>query len=644
MSPQDVMAQFGSGASRAAATSSPRVGIIYSGPGASTSQRRKLFDNFEKLAGGSNFFRFAFPNEEPVVILYVNTAHQPAVKFHLDDDGSFLVIDGEVYNLDDIAAPHNDRPHEMARTLFDAFRSQGEELFKRLDASVSVAIWDSREERLLILRDRWGAVPSFFKEHNGVLCWASNVPTLLQVVGYEGINLPALDYFLGTDHIPAPWTLAAGIRKLQPAHLLTAGRRRSARVARYWRPTGQPKLILSPDEVVERLDFHLKRSLKRRVKRGEDIALLLSGGVDSKLLAASLRDLGCPFRAYTFRYAQYEGAFNETGEAERTARHLGIPFAEIPFEPGDIADHLDWMVKCHGEPFNHGLHSSMVRRLGSEGATAVIHGAGPDGWYLVSWDRLSLMYSRLPDVVQALAARSIPLMRKLGAATRPDLLSWVYTKSKRLAHGAEIINWGARRRVSPRFVGIWNPEPYRDGLHRNKGWIADGRRQVDEILEQVRQDFHGESERDRLVFVARQLISAEGTFYYSHWWSRAAGLQLRCPYLDAELNEFTMRLPRMDLEKRDIRRLAAKYLGPDLANAPKIGQTIPIQQWFQTALKDFLIDQLSPSRLDRSGLFNVETVQTMIDEHLRGTINHAFHLWPIITVLKWQDLASSGEW
>ncbi len=638
------MVQVCVGTSRTAAMSSPRVAIIFSSRNASNPMSRGWLEKLDRLAEGPHFCRYRFPDDDPVVALYVNTARQPAVKFHINNDGSFLVIDGEVYNLDEIAAPDNGQVHDEARTLFNLYRSQGEDIFGQLDASASIVVWDSQEERLLILRDRWGAVPSYYKEENDVLCWASNIPTLLQVVGYEGINLPALDCFLGTGHSPAPSTLAAGIRKLQPAHLLTAGQRSSVRIARYWRPTGQPKLILSPEEATERLDFHLKRSLNRRVKPGEDLALLLSGGVDSKLLAATLQDLGHLFRAYTFRYTEYEGEFNEAGEAERTARYLDIPFTEIPYEPSDITNQLDWMVKSYGEPFNHGLHSSVIGRLGSEGATALFNGAGPDGWYLTSWDKISLMYSKLPNVVLDLLARTIPPLRKLGSATRPDSLSWVYAKSGRLAHGAEIISWGARRRVSPRFIGIWNPEPYRNGLYRHSDWITEGRQQVDAILEQVRQDFHGENERDRIVFTARQLLSAEATFYYSHWWSRGAGLQLRTPYLDSDLNEFAMRLPRTDLEKIDLRRLAAKYLGPDMAYSPKIGQTVPIEQWFRTGLREFLLDQLSPSRLERSGIFNIATVQTMIDQHLRGAANHAFHLWPMITVLKWQDLASSGEW
>jgi asparagine synthase (glutamine-hydrolysing) len=621
-----------------------RVGVIFSDRRASDPILRDRVEKLDRLTEGPTFQRFRFPADDPVVFLYVNTVQQPAVKFHIANDGSFLVIDGEVYNLDEIAAPDNVQVHDEAKTLFDLYKLHGEDLFKRTDAAASIVVWDSQEERLLIVRDRWGAVPSFFKEENGVLCWASDIPTLLRVVGYKGVNLPALDYFLGTDCSPAPWTLAAGISKLQPAHLLTASRRSSVRIARYWRPTGRPKLCLSPEETTERLDFLLKQSLRRRAKQGEDLALLLSGGVDSKLVAAALRDLGRPFQAYTFRYTEYEGEFNEAGEAEKTARYLDIPFSEIPFEPSNIPNHLDWMVKSYGEPFGHGLHSSMVRRIGSEGAKILLNGAGPDAWHLTSWDRMSLHYSRLPNVVQDLAARSIPYLRRLGSATGPGPLSWVCAKAGRLAHGAEIITWGARRRVSPRFIGSWNPQPYRNGLYLNSDWIAEGRQQADAILEQVRQDFDGESERDRLVFTSRNFFAADGFFHFSHCWSRGTGLQLRTPYMDSDLDAFVMRLPRTGTNKDDLRRLAAKYLGRDMASSPKIGQTVPIEQWFRTTLKEFLIDQLSPSRLEKSGLFNIQAVQTMIDQHLRGTANHAFHLWPMITVLKWQDLASSGEW
>ena len=621
----------------------PRLSAIFSRGHAANPTLKDRVEKLNRLAGGAAFHRESFPAIDPVAFVYVNKVRRPAVKFHASFDGSFLAIDGEVYNLGEIT-PNGGQADDQAKTLLELYRSEGEDIFGRLDAAASIVLWDSQTERMLILRDRLGSVPSFFHEENDVLCWASDIPTLLRVVGYKGVNLAALDFFMGNGYSPAPMTLAAGIRKIQPAHLLAVDRRSALRIARYWRPTGQPKLSLSPEETTERLDVLLKKSLGRRTKPGEDLALLLSGGVDSKLVAGALYDVGRPFNAYTFRYADYEGKFNETSEAEKAARHLDIPFTEIVYEPSDIPNHLDWMVKSYGEPFGHGLHSSMLWRIGSEGTKVLFNGAGPDGWYLGSWARLSLAYSRLPGIARHLAARSIPVLRRLGSMTRPAALSRVYAKTGRLAHGLDIINWGASRRISPSFIGIWNPEPYRNGLYRDSDWVPKARQETDALLADVARAFDGESERDKLMFVSRQFSNSEGFLYFSHWWSRAAGFQLRTPISDLELETFVMRLPRTGKDKDDIRRLAAKYLGRDLAYGPKVGQTVPIQQWFQTVLKEFLIDQLSQSRLERSGLFNVATVQAMIDQHLRGEANHAFHLWPIITVLRWQDLASSGDW
>ena len=124
-----------------------RVGIIFSGRRAPEPMLHDRLEKFEKLAGGPQIYRFSFPEDEPLVFLYVNTARQPAVKFHVANDGSFLVIDGEVYNLDEIAAPDNGPPRDEAKTLFDLYRSRGEGLFKQLDASASIVVWYRQEER-----------------------------------------------------------------------------------------------------------------------------------------------------------------------------------------------------------------------------------------------------------------------------------------------------------------------------------------------------------------------------------------------------------------------------------------------------------------------------------------------------------------
>ena len=243
-----------------------KVGLVFSCHGSSEVQLREYVGKLENLTRDKNFHCFRYPEKNPFIFLYFDPTQQPALKSYFHEDGSFLVLDGEVYNLHELAPENGARRHDEAATMFDLYRSQGDGAFGN---AASILIWDSRQERLVILRDRWGAVPGFYKEKNGILCWSSKLPGLLKVAGYEGVNLPAMDYYLGSGHIPAPWTLARGISKVQPAHLLSASRRASTRIERYWRPTGQPKLDLRPDQTTERLGNFLKQSLRRRVNRDE---------------------------------------------------------------------------------------------------------------------------------------------------------------------------------------------------------------------------------------------------------------------------------------------------------------------------------------------------------------------------------------
>lgn len=621
-----------------------KVGLVFSSAGSSTRQLREYVDRFDRQAGDGDVRRYQFPESDPFLFLYFDPLRQPDLKSFFHGDGSFLVLDGEIYNLQELATAAGIREGDEAETLFDLFRSQCDGLLEQIDSIASLIIWDAPRGRLLVLRDRWGAVPGFYKIEDGILCWSSSLPGLLKVVGYQGVNLPAMDYYLGTGHIPAPWTLAKGISKVKPAHLISASREAIGRVERYWRPTGKPKLELSPEETSEQLDFLLKQSIRRRVKDTENIGVLISGGVDSKLLAAEVKDIGCQFETFTFRYTDYEGDFNEGFEAGKAAKHLGVHCSEIDYGPGDVRDNLDWMIRSYGEPFGFGLHSSMINRIGTDGAVTLLNGAGPDRWYQHLWERLSLQYRRLPRVAQYLGVQSLPVLQSIGSASWPSQLAPLYHKIGRLAHGGQIITWGAERQVTPRFIGIINPEPYREVMHRDKSWVSQAHEEIRAILEETCNEFAGESDEDKLAFTAQQYFPSEGILSWNHWWGEAAGIQIRFPYFDRDLCAFAMRLPRAGKDKDDIRRLARQHLGEEMSQSPKIGQTIPLQGWFRNQLQDFVRDQLSPDRVIWSGLFDPKTVEAMLDQHIDGTADHAWHIWPAIAVLKWQDLATSGDW
>jgi len=162
----------------------------------------------------------------------------------------------------------------------------------------------------------------------------------------SNIYLPALDYFLGNGRIPGPWTLAEGVKRIPAGHVLTVSRDGRAKLRRYWRPVGQPKIRLNAKEKIERAGELFKQSLHRRVSPDIRTGVLLSSGIDSTLIVAVLRKmLNASFDTFTFRYDEYDGNYNEVDQARATADYFGVKHHELIFRPSDIPKWLSLLLR-----------------------------------------------------------------------------------------------------------------------------------------------------------------------------------------------------------------------------------------------------------------------------------------------------------
>jgi asparagine synthase (glutamine-hydrolysing) len=621
-----------------------RVAGIYANSGEAVSRLLDALQTAPMNAPGAGLRTLTYPPHNPRVAVVLQEAVQPKVQWATAPDGSFLVMDGEVYSGPGYDAANSGNAPIGADWLLALYHSSGQAAFAQLDAAACVIVWDAARELLLVYRDRWGAVPVFYARLPDAVLFATEVGTLLRAGVSGEVNLPALDFFLGNGFVPSPWSLAEKVHKIPPAHVLHCGGPRAAQLERYWCPTGKPKIRLDGGDVVTQLSDLFARSLSRRCARAGPNGVLLSGGVDSKLIVAGLnRLLGVPVETYTFRYTDYQGEFNELDEARKTAGHFGATHREIPFAPGDISDNLEWMVQSYGEPFTYGLHSAMLGRAADSGIGALLNGAGPDGWYLNRYNVYGVYYGRVPGMLRALGDAAIPLVRRLNSFARPAWLWRLYAKAGVFADTAETVAWCARTGLPIGLSGVITPELYRPLFYQDKTWLPAARSATQELFNEALADYRGESARDKITLVHRQFKNPEGTLYWNHWWGRAHGLTVRFPYFDAELMDFVMRLPRKSRDKAEVRELAAQLMPRELAYTRKLPQTVPIRYWFQGPLRDFLCDQLSPARLQHCGLFDTQVVQNCISQHLKGKNDHAWKLWAILTVVVWHDLVSRGE-
>ena len=547
--------------------------------------------------------------------------HLPAISIASDGEG-FAVLDGEVSAIGPLSGGSGWGPEGPARTVLELYRRKGTVALRDLNGTASVAIWDAREERLLLARDRVGLSLCYWMERNGALVWSSELVELLRSDDRTELDLDAIDLFVASGFVSAPWTTLKHIRKLPSAHVLIADRR-GIRIERYWRQTGQPKLRLKPAEAEAALSEKLWRAHRRQLPLGgEPSAALLSGGVDSMLMVAALAKLGCRPESFTYRYKEYEGKFNESERACRAALAAGVPHCEMPVGPADISQNLDTILLQHQGPLTYGAHTAILRAVSQSGAKILYTGQGNGGPSQL--ERAGLLLGRVP-LPHAPLAR---MLDELGSGLGSE---WLGDAAYLLRVAATGLSWRTHAPLtsdSQRRSLYAEPERLRTALAARAA-----------LFRSVVDEFEGESGVDRFCGAMQRLYTADGTLHWTVSFARAHALLPRCPYYDAELVDFMYRLPRQ-LDKRDIRAFAATLLPAELAYAPKLGQTIPIGLWFRGSLAPWLRECLDSNRIAAAGLFRPDAVQSLFYRHLAGLGEHGWTLWIIATLTAWQEIVN----
>lgn len=566
------------------------------------------------------------PTHDPKIGVMILEGCRPGIQCATAPDGSFAIIDGEVYDDEDsLSEPVSGgtRSASAAERLLKDYRSNGISAMARLNATAISVIWDADRAALLISRDRYGGACVFFSDLPGAFIWSTDAGTLLRTGISCSIDHESVDFFLAAGYVPAPWTPIKQIRKLPPGHALYCKAEVSPRIEPYWRPTGRPKLHISPVERTERLRELLKTALRRRYGAPGHTGVLLSSGVDSTLVAAvytKLLDL--PIDTFTFRYEQYDGPFNECLAARRRAEYLGTAHHEIRVGPSDIESGLETMVRNYGEPFTYGLHSFKIGDAIEAKMSTLVSGVGIGDLYPSRGDMLARRYAHLPSALHSLLRVAVPYLRFFSAA---------------VVYKANNLHWGVETGLPGNTNVPITSDAIRLQIYRDKSH-AMGHRAIALHFVQLVASLHDESDRDQIVLLLQRFFISECNLYWYNRWGSSHDVSFRFPYYDNDFQEFVMRLPRKGKNKADMRELAADLMPRDMAYAPKVYHTIPIRQWFRGPLKGMLRSHLSRRRILDGGLFDPVAVDRLVDAHIQGRANYEWTLWCILTINSWQDL------
>lgn len=565
----------------------------------------------------------AQPYQDPRIGLAISTGCQPGVDVHRSPDKSLTVVDGEIFNVDEIAQAlgktEADFLHQPARLISRLISSTGVDALKVVDAAASFIHWNADQNTLTIARARSGLASFYWAEHNGFLFFSNDMTALIQCGVARTPDLQALDFFLGRGFLPAPWTLVEAVRKVPAAHALSVRWGGKPSVSRYWQPT-VPSYLDVPPTLAERageIERLVTQSVRRRTSAKRTNGVLLSGGADSALVLATLaHKLDAPVEAFTF---QYGNVAHRVERAIAAAKHFKVRHTVLSCNPEDLAAGLDHVVRAVGEPISYSFNSFLLPQVKAAGVDTVLDGVGGCSADLMGGDMASLWLNRTPRFVQQAVLSADSAAEALGLRIAPKLRA---------------IAWTSRTRVPSLFYPAQMSDTQRRLLYTDVAWFDRTQEETASALQQMALDYGGYSPVDEWRYMSSGTVCVEEMLARNTSWSRDSGVALKSPHFDADLQDYLMRISPEGNGSELLRQHAATLMPPELASVPEKPQRLPVSRWLRGPLKELAISHVTALKSD--GFFQAAALDRVLNEHLLGTRDHGRWLWSLMTYSVWR--------
>jgi asparagine synthase (glutamine-hydrolysing) len=553
-----------------------------------------------------------------------------------NEDGSVTVVqNGEIYNYRELRGELERRGHRFAtrsdtEVLVHLYEEQGDGFVERLRGMFAIALWDGRERRLLLARDRFGIKPLYYRLVGGTLSFASELKAMLEQPGFSRqIDPRAVAAYLAFNSIPAPLTIFAEARKL-PQGTLAVWRDGELTQSRYARPQPVPASQVRrrpAGQLAEELRGTLRDSIRAHLVADVPVGVLLSGGVDSAgIVALAAGEQDDPVK--TFSVGFEESSFDELDRARLVAKRYATEHHEIVLRP-DAVELLPKLVEAFDEPFgdSSALPTYLVSKLAADEVKVALSGEGGDelfgGYYTYVADLLAPRVGRL-------AALAAPLAELLPSSDSKVSLDY---KAKRFARGARLPpleRHHAWKEIFSRQLQV----SLLGG--QDAGWDPVG------IYRERYAETAGAEPLARLQDVDLGIYLVDDLLVKTDRSSMAHSLELRVPFLDNEVASMALNLAtplkvRGLAKKRLLRQALAPLLPKEVLRGPKQGFSIPVAAWLRGPLQEFAREVLSAETLSRQGWLDPATVTGLLDRHCAGREDLSRQLWGMMAFTLWFD-------
>ncbi|HEY4527090.1 MAG TPA: asparagine synthase (glutamine-hydrolyzing) [Candidatus Paceibacterota bacterium] len=552
-----------------------------------------------------------------------------------------IVFNGEIYNFrelkKEIGNAHPFQSNSDTEVILALYETSGIQSFKRLNGMFAFALFDHRSQKLYLVRDRMGKKPLYWAIFDGTLIFGSELKALMQHEKFKKeIDPTAVRMYLTYECVPTPYSIFKGVKKVEAGGYLEFTPTEGAREHLYWRIRRDTSDI-SFEDAKEELDKRIEGAVDRRLISDVPLGIFLSGGIDSSTIAwYAQRASQAPIKTFSIGFTDKD--FDESTYATAVAKRIGVEHTMEFFSAKRCIDLIPEVYAYLDEPIADAsaLPTYLLSAFTRKHVTVALGGDGADelfaGYPTFQAEKIFELYRRVP---QALRARALePFIQSL-----PVRHSY-FSLDFRLKKFLEGVNAPPRYRHQ-HWLGAFSDEEAKSIL--KKEMIAESTGSPYEHLEQFFRD-----DADKGEFLNGVLWSYLRTYCMDQVlakvdrMSMAHGLEVRAPFLDAEVVTFVQNLPyeykfKGLTGKYILKKLMHGRLPASVLNRRKRGFAIPVGRWLQNELRPLMRETLSKERPAKSNFFESAVVERLMNEHERGVADHRKKLWTVLVFQLWYD-------
>lgn len=565
------------------------------------------------------------------------SGHQPMIS---SNQRYVCAFNGEIYNYQKIKSQIPNiswRGSSDTEVLLEAWSIWGVKTLDMLDGMFAFAIWDRKEKKIVLARDRIGEKPLYYYYNGFELIFASRPSPIFAMnpAVSKAYDHQALRFFLESGYVPAPHSIHSDIKKLPAAHYLEVTNNKLS-IHAYWN-----LLDIAPDyswnkrsenDLLDELEELFLKNVKLRMISDVPLGAFLSGGIDSSLVVAMMQKQSTnPIQTFTIGFQ--EKSYDESSDAEKISKHIGTNHRCEYLKVDDLLSLFPTFMKNFDEPFfdSAAFPTMAVSRLARKHVTVAITGDGGDeffgGYHYYKIAKYLNPFFKLNSGLRFSLSQLVKMIPKhqfqlLAAALKQPNISSAFAFSRSIAKDFN----------SVLDLNVLNNTQSLAQLFSAR-------------MEGVNYKIHAADEAMRLDAL---FTLNDDYLQKTDVASMAFSLESRAPILSKEIMEWSLKLPmkwklKNNENKYLLRRLVYRYVPQKLLDKPKRGFGVPIDFWLRNNLKNWALDRLSDKSSFDGLPINQKAALDLFNLHLSGKRNSHPLLWAILMLLEFNSRQISHD-